>query len=118
MAEPYRLDFGDYGSVAPGPPANIDFLTPINAKYSIPDQFVIFRGVKIKGPGAMPMDEQLRGYAKEVVALGAKRSLLAHCWADGQIDAIANLSRTPGNPGVWVGLNLNRHIEITRHNLP
>ncbi|WP_457824352.1 hypothetical protein, partial [Staphylococcus aureus] len=89
-----------YGSIAPGPPPDINFLTPINAKYSLPDQFLIFRGVKIKGPGAMAMDQQLRGYANEIVGLGARRNALPHCWADGQIDAIAGTGASPGTPGV------------------
>ncbi|ADJ25010.1 hypothetical protein Hden_3216 [Hyphomicrobium denitrificans ATCC 51888] len=115
---PYRLDFGDYGSIAPGPPIEIEALVPINAKYSLPEKFAVFRGVKIKGPGAMPMSQQLRSYAKQIVAL-KPRHALKHCWADGQIDAMhADPSFSVGNPGVWVGLNLNRHIEITRHTLP
>ncbi len=116
----YRLDFGDYCSLSPdATTVSIPAPVPINAKYSLPDQFLVFHGVKIKGPGAKTMDSQLRGYAQTIVA-NPKRSRLAHCWGDGQIDGIARTGAgdKAGSPGSWVGYGVNRHIEITRKHLP
>lgn len=116
---PYRLDFGDYCSLSPeATTVSIPAPVPINAKYSLPDQFLIFHGVKIKGPGAVPMDGQLRKYAKAIVA-HPRRTALSHCGGDNQIDRIAKTSagETAGSPGSWVGHSVNRHIEITRDGL-
>lgn len=116
---PYRLDFGDYGSISPDASTkSIPASVPINAKYSLSERFLVFRGVKITGPGAVPMDHQLRNYAKAIVA-HPTRGALSHCWADGRIDQMAtDTSISMGNAGVWVGLNMNRHIEVTRYVLP
>lgn len=115
---PYAINYGDYGSISPAAPADVGGATPINAKYTLPGEFMIFKGVKIIGPGAKPMADQLRSYATTIVGLGSTRARLSCCDADDKIDAIAAGGPKTGNPGVWVGLNLNRHIEVTRHNLP
>lgn len=115
---PYRLDFGDYGSLFPdATTVSIPAPVPINAKYTLSNEFLIFHGVKIKGPGAIPMDRQLRQYARAIVA-HPRRGALANCWGDTRVDEIADGSPSTGNPGSWVGYNVNRHIEVTRNDLP
>lgn len=123
---PYRLDFGDYGSVWPGPPITAKAAPPVNAKYALRNKYMIFRGVKTKGPipttkgipAPAPMDEQFRDHSKLIVGQ-AGRGKLAHCWADGLIDGYAtSTSGSCGNVPFWVGVSQNRHFEITRHHLP
>lgn len=116
---PYELDFGDYATI--GPDATTEGIggpVPINAKYTCPPEFAVFHGVKTKGPGSKARDLQYRSYAKQVVALPS-RSALPHCWGDKMIDAIAaSSSSSPGSPASWVSYSVNRHIELTRTQLP
>jgi hypothetical protein len=116
---PYQLDFGDYTSVSPDLSDDpIGGPTPINGKYSLIDDFLIFHGVKTTGPSGIDQDVQLRDYARQIVA-HTGRTPLAHCWGDGRFDGIAaSATSNASSPGGWVGFNVNRHIEITRHTLP
>jgi hypothetical protein len=115
---PYRLDFADYATVSTAPPpTGIRWGFPINVKYSLPSDFLICRGVSPKGPNGVDMGIQLRGHAATIVNHPG-RNRLAHCWADGQIDQIANGVASPQNLEHWVGLAINRHIEITRATVP
>ncbi|WP_164547071.1 MULTISPECIES: beta family protein [unclassified Mesorhizobium] len=115
----YVLHFGDYATV--GPDASTDNIpgpVPINAKYTPHGQFQIFHGVKTKGPGSVPRDVQYRSYAASIVAL-PQRVPLPVCWGDQTIDAIAGVPGTSaGSPATWVAYGINRHIELTRSQLP
>ncbi|WP_366509754.1 hypothetical protein [Mesorhizobium sp.] len=115
----YTLHFGDYATI--GPDASTDNIpgpVPINAKYTPDGQFQIFHGVKTKGPGAIPRETQYRNYAAAISRF-PRRTPLGNCWGDLTIDAIANVPGTsPGSPASWVGYCVNRHIELTRNQLP
>lgn len=114
----YRLDFADYATVSTAPPpSGISWGFPINAKYSLPNDFLVCRGVATKGPNGIDMGVQLRGHAATIVNYPS-RNRLAHCWADAQIDQIASGSISPANLEHWVGLAVNRHIELTRSIIP
>jgi len=116
---PYTLHFGDYATI--GPDASTDNIpgpVPINAKYTLNADFLVFHGVKTKGPGARPRDAQYRSYAKAIVG-HPSRGALGHCWGDTTINAIATIpSTSPGSPASWVSYSVNRHIELTRSQLP
>lgn len=116
---PYALDFGDYATIGPDSTTeNIEGPVPINAKYTCKPDFAVFHGVKTKGPGSKSRDQQYRSYASQVVKL-ANRGALAHCWGDKMVDGIASSSTSsPGSPSSWVSYSVNRHIELTRSQLP
>ena len=115
---PYRLDFGDYGTVSLAPaPKGIAWGFPITVKYTLGTSYLICRGVRTTGAGGVDMDVQLIGHAQGIVGYGG-RGPLAHCWADGVIDQIAATAITPGGLPQWVGYSANRHIENTRAAIP
>ncbi|HSX60038.1 MAG TPA: hypothetical protein VLF18_07560 [Tahibacter sp.] len=115
---PYRLDFSDYTTVSTAPaPPGISWGFPINAKYTLPSDFLVCRGVGTTGPGAVDMDVQLLAHAQAIRSYPG-RTALAHCWADSRIDQIAAGTTGTGNLENWVALAVNRHIEITRHVIP
>lgn len=115
---PYSLDYGDFATVAVTAPASgIAWGFPINARYTLEDEFLICRGVKTTGPSAVDMETQLVDHAKSIVA-HPKRAPIAGCWADKQIDSIAATSSGQGNLEKWVNFGVNRHIELVRHLLP
>lgn len=116
---PYALDYGDYTTIGPNAiTEGIEGPVPINAKYTLKDEYAVFHGVKIKGPGAKTRDVQYRDYAKQITKM-PNRGALAHCWGDTIIDAIANdPTASPGSPASWVSYSVNRHIELTRTQLP
>ena len=117
---PYQLDFGDYATI--GPQASTEGIggpVPINAKYTVKPDFAVYHGVKIKGPGSKPRDQQYRAYAKDIVTKLPNRFPLAHCWGDQIINSIAtNPTASPGSPTSSVSYSVNRHIELTRTQLP
>lgn len=115
---PYQLDFGDYGTVSLAPaPQGIAWGFPITVKYTLGSDYLICRGVRTTGAGAVDMDIQLRGHAQGIVAHPG-RGPIAQCWADGVIDNIATSATTPGGLPQWVGYSVNRHIENTRAVIP
>jgi hypothetical protein len=113
----YALDFGDYAtvSVAP-PPSGIAWGYPINVRYTLNDEFLICRGVGTTGLGGVDMDQQLIGHAQSIRGYAARNPI--SCWADARIDAIAAQVEDPSSLEHWVRIGLNRHIELTRINLP
>jgi hypothetical protein len=115
----YPLHFGDYATIGPDATTEgIEGPVPINAKYTIRPDYTIFHGVKTKGPGAKPRDQQYRSYAGQIVKM-SNRDALAHCWGDQMINVIASSHTSqPGSPASWVSYSVNRHIEITRDQLP
>lgn len=116
---PFNLSFGDYATI--GPDAITEGIAgpvPINAKYTLPSEFAIFHGVKIKGPGAKPREDQYRNYASQIKKM-PNRNKIANCWGDDEIDRISlGPPETPGSPASWVSYTVNRHIELTRSQLP
>jgi hypothetical protein len=115
---PYRLDYGDYATVpVVPPPQGIRYGFPINVRYTLPAEFFICRGVNTRGPAAVDMDQQLFGHAATIAHYGG-RGALPHCWADITIDRIAARAASPQGLEHWVQLGVNRHIELTRRNLP
>jgi hypothetical protein len=114
----YPLDYGDYTTVSPNaPPPGIAWGFPINVRYTLEADFLICRGVKTTGPGAVDMDIQLVGHARTIRAY-PNRQPIPHCWADGKIDRIASSTDDPGNLETWVQIGVNRHIELVRTQLP
>jgi hypothetical protein len=115
---PYRLDYGDYTTVAViPPPTGIRWGFPINVRYALPRGFLICRGVQTTGPSAVNMDVQLIRHAQTITAYRG-RTPLANCWGDNTIDRIAALADGPRNLEHWVQIGVNRHIESTRSILP
>lgn len=115
---PYRLDYGDYATVslAPAPPG-IAWGYPINVKYTLQNEFLICRGVRTTGPGAVDMAPQLSGHAG-TISSHPHRAAISGCWADDMIDQIAAGAASPGNLEHWVRFGVNRHIERVRIDLP
>lgn len=115
----YILHFGDYATIGPDAVTEgIEGPVPINAKYTIEPDYAVFHGVKIKGPGAKPRDKQYRSYANHIVTM-PNRHPLPNCWGDQSINAIASSPTSqPGSPASWVSYSVNRHIELTRTQLP
>jgi len=115
---PYRLDFGDYGTVSlTPPPQGIAWGYPITVKYTLGTHYLICRGVRTKGAGALDMDVQLRGHAQGI-RNHPGRNPLGHCWGDTTIDAIAANGAGTGGLAQWVSYSVNRHIENTRAVIP
>jgi hypothetical protein len=111
---PYKLDFADYATVSTGaPPTGIAWGHAINAKYTLASEFLICRGLRTTGLGAVDMEVQLVQHAQNIVSHPA-RGALSTCWADQAIDDIAASRRGPGDLAAWLGLGVNRHIELTR----
>jgi len=115
---PYVLHYGDYATVSTATPApGIAWGYPITVKYTLPQSFLICRGVRTRGFGAQDMSVQLVKHAQSIVGWPS-RSPLSHCWADKQIDAIAAGLAGPQGLGHWVSLGVNRHMELVRALLP
>ncbi len=115
---PYQLDYGDFTSVTTGvTPTNIAWGYPINAKYSLPSDFLILRGVRTTGPSGVEMEVQLRGHAAGIVAY-VPRHRITHAWSDDTIDNIATGAQTSKGLEHWVQLSVNRHIELMHAILP
>jgi Beta protein len=114
---PYRIDFGDYATppIAEPPPA-IAWGYPINVRYTLPQYFLICRGVKTTGFGGVDMDTQLIGHARSIVAYPQRHRI--NCWADDLIDKIAATGQGQGNLETWVHIGINRHVELVRSLLP
>jgi hypothetical protein len=114
---PYTLDFGDYATVAIAPPpSGIAWGYPINVKYTLNGDFLVCRGVGTTGLGGVDMDQQLITHAQSIRGY-AQRNPIA-CWGDARADAIAAQAEPPSGLEHWVRISLNRHIELTRLNLP
>lgn len=118
LALPYDVHYGDYTTVpTSSPPPGIAWGFPINVRYTLEKHFLICRGVKTTGRGAIDMDVQLIGHAK-AIATHPKRGALAHCWADTTIDKIAAGKAATQGLEHWVQLGVNRHVELIRSILP
>jgi hypothetical protein len=113
----YRIDFGDYATppITEPPPA-IAWGYPINVRYTLPQDFLICRGVKTTGFGGVDMEPQLIGHAQSIVSYPQRGRI--NCWADDLIDKIAAKTQSPGNLETWVHIGINRHIELVRSLLP
>lgn len=115
---PYRIGYGDYATVSlAAPPPGIAWGYPINVKYTLQNDFLICRGVKTKGRGAVDMGPQLVGHA-QTIRNYPTRARIAGCWGDDTIDDIAKGAEAPGNLERWVRIGVNRHIERVRADLP
>lgn len=115
---PYQLDFGDFASVTTGvTPTNIAWGYPINVKYTLPNHFLIFRGVRTTGPSGVDMDIQLRGHARGIAGY-SPRHPIAGAWSDHAIDQIAVGNADTKGLEHWVQLSVNRHIELMHAVLP
>lgn len=115
---PYALSYGDYATVPfTPPPSGIAWGFPINVRYTLPNDFLICRGVGTTGFGGVDLAPQLVGHATNITQYGG-RAPLGHCWADQTIDKIALSIESPGGLEHWVQIGVNRHIELIRHLLP
>lgn len=118
LALPYRLDYGDWATVpVVPPPSGIKWGYPINVKYTLPDEFLICRGVNTTGPTGVDLDVQLVGHARTISRYAGRRPVPT-CWGDQRIDAIAAGAEPSSGLEHWVRISVNRHIEVTRHHLP
>lgn len=110
---PYRLAFGDYTTVAlEPPPSGIRWGYPINVKYTQPNEIHVCRGVRTVGKASKEMHVQLKEHSQTIAGLSTRQTL-PNCWADNVIDQIASGKISPGALPKWVGISVNRHIEIT-----
>jgi hypothetical protein len=115
---PYDIGYGDYATVSlAAPPPGIAWGYPINVKYTLQNEFLVCRGVKTTGRGAVDLAPQLIGHARTISGYPT-RARLAGCWADDTVDAIAAGAQSPGNLETWVRIGINRHIERVRSDLP
>lgn len=115
---PYALDYGDFGAVSPGvAPPNIAWGYPINVRYTLPNDFLICRGVRTDGPLGVDMDVQLVQHANSIVNQPG-RNPLAHCWGDNTIDQIAVGAAPPQGLEHWVQLSVCRHVDLMAAILP
>ncbi|KAB7782883.1 hypothetical protein F8B43_4177 [Methylorubrum populi] len=116
-AMPYRLDYGDYATPSLGVlPPGISWGYPINARYTIPGQYLICKGVKTIGAGSVDMAPQLVGHANDILTYSG-RHRQSGCWADDEIDAIA-AGKAPQNLLHWVKIGVNRHLTLLRRIVP
>lgn len=114
---PYRLDYGDYATPPLGViPPGIVWGYPINVRYTLVGEYLICKGVKTRGSGAVDLDVQLTGHAR-TIARHPNRNRLAGCWADDEIDAIA-AGAAPQGLLHWVKIGVNRHLTLLRRTLP
>jgi hypothetical protein len=115
---PYRIDYGDYTTppIKP-PPEGIAWGFPINVRYTLDGAFLICRGVTTTRANAEDMAPQLVKHAKTIQKY-PMRNGVPNCWGDGMIDQIAAKAVLPGALENWVRIGVNRHVEITRANLP
>jgi hypothetical protein len=115
----YTIHFGDYATI--GPNATTEAIpgpVPINAKYTHASQFQILHGVRETGPKGVARAKQYRKHANAIIAHPGYASL-AHCWSDGLVPGIAaGTAASAGSPTSWVSIAINRHIELTRTQLP
>jgi len=115
---PYQIDYGDYATIpVNSPPPGISWGFPINVRYTLPQEFLICRGVSPTGYGGQDMDVQLVGHAQSIHGY-AGRNPISTCWADTEIDDIAAQTTSPGNLEKWVQIGVCRHIERVRLDLP
>ncbi|MCJ2011798.1 beta family protein [Methylobacterium sp. J-076] len=114
---PYRLDYGDYATPPLGViPPGIVWGYPINVRYTLVGQYLICKGVKTRGSGAVDAAVQLTGHAQTIVQQ-ANRNRLTGCWADDEIDAIA-AGASPQGLLHWVKIGVNQHLTLLRRTLP
>ena len=53
LSLPYQIDYGDYATVPiTGAPSEVRTGFPINVRYTLPNQFLICRGVRTRGEGS------------------------------------------------------------------
>jgi hypothetical protein len=115
---PYQLGYGDFTATSPGaPPPGIAWGYPINVKYTLPDSFLVCRGVGTTGPQGVDPATQLAGHAFSIMNY-PNRHPLVNIWADPTIDLIAMGGASPQGLEHWVQLSVNRHIELVATILP
>jgi Beta protein len=117
LSLPYRLDYGDYATVAvTGAPSEVRTGFPINVRYTLPTQFLVCRGVRTRGEGSRDQSTQLIAHAKTIVKYRGRNPL--NCWADNTIDKIAAKKEGPSGLTHWVTIAVNRHITRVRTDIP
>lgn len=118
VALPYQLHYGDYATVSTAaPPAGIAWGYPISVKYTLRGEFLICRGIRTTGLGAQDAGTQLVDHAKSIATYHSRDSLI-QCWADDEVNKIANETSGPKGLEHWVRIGVNRHIELVRSTLP
>jgi len=67
---PYGLGYGDYATVSfTPPPSGIKWGFPINARYTLPAEFLICRGVATTGYGSIDMAPSLKGTPVQFISM-------------------------------------------------
>lgn len=118
LSLPYRLDYGDYATVAVtgAPSAARAGQFPITVRYTLPTQFLICRGVRTEGEGSREQAAQLIDHA--ITIKNYKHRSRLDCWADSMIELIATKKEVPGGLTNWVTIAVNRHIVRVRTDIP
>ncbi|HLP52492.1 MAG TPA: beta family protein [Chitinophagales bacterium] len=112
-----NIKYGDFGTKYPFY-SNAPFPGTISVKYTVTDEFVIYRGELT--------DHHADGHGQYIthaqrLVRSADYSGINFSWGDLQINSIANenvadANRRTGNPSTWVQFSQNHHITLL-HNL-
>lgn len=111
----FNLDFADYATGHPDltePPGYAMARATVSARYADQTNWIIIKGRSTGGQSGIPMGTQYRNHATAYVAEPTFGQVTG-CWADQQIQEIANGNRNSGNRTTWAGFGINRHIEVT-----
>lgn len=116
------LHFGDYGIAhrdLTQPPGVAMVNATVSPRYSLPNDWLIMKGVSTRGQRGIPMTTQYHGHA---LALSQHPTFgqVAGCWGDARIQQIASAGGigAAGGRQAWVSIGLNRHVSLVGHQLP
>lgn len=116
----FVTDYGDYGISHPEmtePPGYVMPRATVSVRYTVSDDWIIYKGVPTSGRHARPMREQYREHAQALVAL-PEFGGIDGCWADGRIQHYATTSGGTGGRPQWVAIGVNRHLSVVANYLP
>ena len=114
------LDYGDFCVMHPDltePPGIAMARASVSARYTVDDEWIIYKGTSTTGARGQPMHDQYLSHASSLVAEGHFGGL-TNCYGDQRIQHIAAGLTSPGNRTVWVEISLSRHICFILDRLP
>jgi hypothetical protein len=116
------LDYGDYATSFPEltePPGIAMTRATVSVRYTVDDDWLIFKGAPTTGARGQPMGAQYRAHARALLR-EPQFNNVANCWADDRIRTIAALPAGPGtgSRATWAGLAVNRHLSLVAQQLP
>lgn len=119
----FRLDYGDFGISHPDlteVPGVAMARASVSVRYTVDDNWIIFKGNPTTGPNAKPMGQQYSAHAKALIK-EPQFGGVSGCWGDQRIQQIAALA--PGSSGTgsratWVSIGASRHLALVADRLP